>query len=267
MSRRLCLVTGASAGIGAAFARVYAANDWDVALTARRGDRLEALAQDLTAAHGVEALTIAADLADPAAPAAIVERIHASGRDIDGLVNNAGYGLRGAFTSTAWEEQARFLQIMLQAPTELCHRVLPGMRARGFGRIINIASVMGHMNATAGSTLYGPVKHFLVRLAEGLHMENKPHGVHVTAVSPGFTLSEFHDVNGMREKVSSSLPSWAWQTADQVAKQGYAACEAGAAIRVTGALNKLAVGVNKLMPDPIGRAMVAKQASRFRDSS
>ena len=116
MARRLCLITGASAGIGAAFARIYAGAGYDVALTARRADRLDILAEEIRLRSGVETLTIAADLADPAAPDAILADIAAHGRTVDALVNNAGYSLSGAFGATPWTDQERFLRIMVGAP-------------------------------------------------------------------------------------------------------------------------------------------------------
>jgi len=265
MTRRLCLITGASAGIGAAFARKFASQGWDLALTARRTDRLDALATELKDAHGATCLTIPADLADRDAPQAILASVDAAGRVIDGLVNNAGYGLRGTFATTTWEEQARFLQIMATAPTELCHRVLPSMRERNFGRIINISSVTGHVPATAGHTLYAPVKHYLVRLSEALNVENADSNVHISAVSPGFTLSEFHDANGMREIVSTRLPKSVWQTSDQVADIGFKACEDNVPVRVCGAMNKVMVAFVKMLPDSAARSVIRAQSKRYRD--
>jgi short-subunit dehydrogenase len=125
MSGRLALVTGASSGIGAAFARIYASHGYDLALSARREDRLAALADEVRLAHGVEALVVPADLADPSAPARLVAEVTAHGHGIDALVNNAGYGVPEAFAESRWEEQAALLQVMVTAPCELAHRVLP----------------------------------------------------------------------------------------------------------------------------------------------
>ena len=158
MHRRLCLITGASAGIGAEFARQYAALGWNLVLTARREDRLQALAAEIRTRHTVDVAVIAEDLADPAAPARLVAALDTKGLAADALVNNAGYGLPGTFFSTTWEDQAAFLQVLYTAPIELTHRLLPGMAARRFGRIINVASLAGYAPGSAGHTLYASVK-------------------------------------------------------------------------------------------------------------
>ena len=143
MSRRLALITGASSGIGAAFARLYAGHGYDLAITARRADRLEAVADEVRLRHGVEVLVIPADLADAASPQAILTQISAHGRSVDALINNAGYGVPGAYAATRWDDHQAFLQVMLMAVCELTHKVLPGMVERRFGRIVNVASLAG----------------------------------------------------------------------------------------------------------------------------
>ncbi|MDO9248401.1 MAG: SDR family NAD(P)-dependent oxidoreductase, partial [Phenylobacterium sp.] len=182
MDRKLALITGASAGIGAAFARIYASHGYDVALTARRAERLDRLAEDIGLRHGVETLTVAADLADPAAPGAILDHLTAHGRVVDALINNAGYGQPGTYADTTWEQQAAVLQVMLTAPSELAHRVLPGMVDRRFGRIVNVASLAGLIPGSAGHTLYGATKSYLVKFSQSLHLENLATGVHVSAL-------------------------------------------------------------------------------------
>jgi short-subunit dehydrogenase len=264
MDRRLALVTGASAGIGASFARILASHGYDVALTARRADRLDKLAEEISLRFGVEALTVAADLAEPEAPGQILDHLTAHGRTVDALVNNAGYGLAGAYADTRWEDQQSFIQVMMTAPAELAHRVLPGMIHRGFGRIVNVASLAGLVPGSAGHTLYGGVKAFLVRFSQSLHMETQGSGVHVSALCPGFTYSEFHDVNGTRAQISASTPPWLWLGADEVAAAGYEAVEANRAICVPGAPNKAIAAISKLIPDDWQLALMASQSSRFR---
>lgn len=264
MDRKLALVTGASAGIGAAIARIFAGHGYDVALTARRGDRLDKLAEEIRLRHGVETLTFAADLADPAAPAAILDHLAAHGRAVDALINNAGYGVPGAYADTAWEAQARSVQVMLTAPCELTHKVLPGMLERKFGRIVNVASLAGLIPGSAGSTLYGATKSFLVRFSQSLHLETQGAGVHVSALCPGFTFSEFHDVTGSRDMVSRATPAWIWMGADEVAAAGYEAVEANRPICVPGAPNKAIAAVAKIVPDDWALALMASQGQRLR---
>ncbi len=262
--RRLCLITGASAGIGAAFARIYASHGYDLALTARRRDRLDALADDIRLRHGVEIQVIAADLADPATPDRILAEITDHGRTVSALVNNAGYGLPGSYAAVGWEEQAAMLQVMLTGPCELAHRVLPGMVDARFGRIVNVASLAGLVPASPGQTLYGPIKAFLVRFSEALHVENLETGVHVSALCPGFTYSEFHDVNHSRKAIERRIPAMMWLGADEVAAHGYEAAEANRPVCVPGAPNKAIAAMAKLIPDDWVLALMAREYTPAR---
>jgi short-subunit dehydrogenase len=264
MERRLALVTGASAGIGAAFARLLASRGFDLALTARRLDRLDGLAVELRARHGIEAHPIAEDLADPAAPARILEYVEKAGRTVDVLVNNAGYGLPGTFAETAWAAQQAFIQVMVTAPCELAHQVVGGMRARRYGRIVNVASLAGLLPAAAGHTLYAASKAFMVRFSQSLHLEGAGDGVHVTALCPGFTWSEFHDVNGTRELANASTPKWIWMDAQAVVEAGWRAAEANQAVCVPGAPNKAIATLAKAIPENLALALIASQGGRFR---
>ena len=264
MDRRLALVTGASAGIGAAFARIYASHGYDVALTARRADRLTLLADEIRMKYGVETLVIAADLAEPGAPQAILDHLASHGRQVDALVNNAGYGIPGPYGDTPWAEHAAFIQVMLTAPSELAHKVLPGMVERRFGRIVNVASLAGLVPGAGGATLYAAVKSYLVKFTQSLHLENLSSGVQVSALCPGFTYSEFHDVNGNREQISAATPPWLWLGADEVAAAGYEAVEANRPICVPGAPNKAIAAIAKILPDEWALALMASQGPRFR---
>ncbi len=257
MSRRLALITGASSGIGAAFARLYAGHGYDLALTARRADRLAALADEVRLGHGVEILIAPADLADPDATDAILGQIAAHGRSVDALVNNAGYGTPGAYAAGSWEDRRAFLQVLLMAVCELTHKVLPGMVERRFGRIVNVASLAGLVPGGAETALYGAAKAFLVSFSQALHAETRAAGVHVSALCPGFTYSEFHDVNGTRESIGAMAPPWMWLGADEVAAAGYEAAEANRPICVPGAPNKAIAAVAKLLPDEWGMALMA----------
>ena len=257
------LVTGASSGIGAAIAREYAARGVPLVLVARRAERLQALAVELSAK--VECVVIAADLADPATPARLFEETTSRGLFISTLVNNAGYGVPGRYLSADWKTHADFMQVLMTSVAELTHRYLPAMEAAGHGRILNVASLAGLVPATAGHTLYGATKAWLIRFSETLDQESRSRGVHVTALCPGMTYTEFHDVNGMREKVSK-LPKGIWLTSAEVARQGVDAVESGRARIVTGRSNKLIAGLSKYLPDRLARALLAAKAKDFRDA-
>jgi short-subunit dehydrogenase len=263
IQRRTVLVTGASAGIGGAFVRVFASHDFDVVLTARREDRLRALAAEIRKRHGVRAHVVVADLADPAAPARIEADLASAGITIDALVNNAGYGLPGTYASTSWEQQARFLQVMVTAVAELAHRFMPGMMARGYGRIVNVASLAGLLPGTSGHTLYAAAKAFLIKMSESLALEGADRGVHVTALCPGFTYSEFHDVTGTRHLVAK-LPRWAWQDADTVARAGYEAVMLGRIVAVPGVVPRTIALLARYVPERLFRAVARSQSGRYR---
>jgi short-subunit dehydrogenase len=237
VERRTVLITGASSGIGEAFADVFAAEGFDLVITARREDRLEAIAARLRERFGARVDVVAADLSSREAPAMLCAEIAARGITIDGLVNNAGYGVPGVFLASPWERHEAMLQVMVVALAELTHRLLPAMIDRRYGRVINVASLAGLAPAPAGHTLYAAAKACVIRFSEALSQEVQQHGVHMTAVCPGFTLSEFHDVTGTREKVSR-MPSWLWMTAPTVARQGYDAVMAGVPIYVNGRVNR-----------------------------
>lgn len=264
MARRLALITGASAGIGAASARIYASHGYDVALTARRADRLEGLAVEIKLRSGVEAYAIPADLADPAGVDTVLAAVAEQGRVVDALVNNAGYGLPGTYAATSWADQATVLQVMLTSVCAMTHKVLPGMVERKFGRIVNVSSLAGLVPGAAGHTLYAATKGFLVKFSQSLHLENLSTGVHVSALCPGFTYSEFHDVNGTRAPVSQGVPEWLWLGADEVAAAGYEAAEANRSICVPGAPNKTIAAIDKIVPDDWALALMANQGGKFR---
>lgn len=257
------LVTGASSGIGAAIAREYARRGVPLILTARRAERLQALAEEL--GKRVEVVVLAADLADPGAPAALHAEIASRGLHVAHLVNNAGYGVPGRFLSADWKTHADSLQVMLTGVCELTHRFLPAMEAAGYGRIINVASLAGLVPASAGHTLYGATKAFLIRFSECLAMETRDKGVHVCALCPGFTYTEFHDINGMRERVSK-LPKLLWLDADSVARLGLDAVERGRTRCVTGRANRVIAVISKYLPDGLARSLVASRSKEFRDS-
>lgn len=261
--RHRALITGASAGIGNEFAHQLAARGCDLVLTARRADRLQALASELRAEHGTDVQCVTDDLADPAAPARIVAAATQTGRAINILINNAGYGVPGRYDKVDWATHARFMQVLVNAPLELCHLLLPAMREQNYGRIVNVASLAGLIPATPGNTLYAPAKAFLMRVSQALALENRAHGVNVCALCPGFTHSEFHDVSRSRALVSK-LPGWMWSDASDVVRQGLAAVECGRVVCVPGHVNRAIKLLMDVLPDRASLALVGRRAKHFR---
>lgn len=262
-ARPLSLITGASAGIGAAFARALAARGHDLVLTARRTDRLDALAVELHSQHGVNATVLTSDLADLHAVEHLCSALDQRGLQVDWLINNAGYGVPGRFDQSDWQVHADFLRVLVTAPTELAWHLVRGMRERGYGRIVNVASLAGHVPGSAGHTLYAASKAYMIKFSQSLALENLGAGVNVSALCPGFTFSEFHDVTGTRPLVSK-MPSFMWQRAEDVVQEGIEAVERGEAVHVTGRFNRTVKGLFKLMPDRLALKMSAKQSKRYR---
>jgi short-subunit dehydrogenase len=260
---RTALVTGASAGIGLAFAHVFAEHGFNLVLTARRADRLEALAAELAERHSIAARPLPADLADSASPARIVDELSGAGITVDALVNDAGYGLPGEYVSTTWPDQARFLQVMVMAGAELTHRLLPGMVERGYGHIINVASVAGLLPGTPAHTLYAASKAFTIKFSESLALESRSKGVNVTVVCPGFTYTEFHDVNGTRDLVNR-MPRWVWLDAGRVAREGFDAVMSGRPVVVNGALYRGLTWLARHLPQTLVLNATLRQSRRYR---
>jgi hypothetical protein len=261
-TRKTALVTGASAGIGKSFAEQLAQRGFDLVLTARREDRLTALAEALRSAHGVRAEVIAADLAERDAPEALIAAVHARGLAVDVLVNNAGYNIPDRFVQTRWQQQADLLQVLITSVAHLTHLVLPGMIERRYGRVINIASLAALVYGAPGRTLYPAAKSFLIKMSESLALELLDTGVSVTAVCPGYTLSEFHDANGTRDKVSK-IPGLLWQDADTVAREGIDAALEGKVVYVNGAVNKVIATAMRHLPTALARQVMQRQARAF----
>lgn len=260
---RTALVTGASSGIGKAFAELLAKKGYSVVITARRADRLEALAGELKQKYGVAVHTLVADLAQPDASQQIANELASRGLQIDFLVNNAGYGVPGTYVSVPWSDHDRFLQVMVTAVMDLTYRLLPAMIQRKWGRIINVASVAGMVPSPAGHTLYGASKAFLIRMSEALASENITNGVNVTALCPGFTWSEFHDVLGTRDRMNK-MPKFLWLKADDVAREGYEAVMKGQSVVVNGGIYRFLVWLNGAMPRGIARRVSGMAGKRYR---
>jgi hypothetical protein len=258
--RRLALVTGASSGIGEAFARAYAARGWDLALVARRRDRLEALAAELTAAHGVACQVIAADLAAWKAEETVLAALT---RPVDALVNNAGFGIAEDFIDVPWDRQRDFLMTLVVSAVGLAHGVIPGMVAKGGGSVITVASLVAFSPGAAGHTLYPAAKSLAVKFSQSLDAELRDKGIRVTAVCPGFTRTEFAQVNGtarLMDQESRRL----FQTPEQVAEIALRANDQGRVVVVPGWHNQLAAILLHYLPQPLVSAIVRAGAAKYR---
>jgi len=257
------IITGASAGLGVAFAERAAADGYDVALVARRLDRLEKHGAEIAARFGVRALPIAQDLADPGAPVAILRAVQAQGGAIGALVNNAGYTIPKLYQNTTWAEQAAFAQVMALAPAHLCHLVLPLMLAARSGRIINVASIAAFSSGAAGHTLYPATKSFVVKLSQSLAAEARRANVFVSALCPGYVKTEFQAANQL-DKVGDSAPRLFWQSPQAVVAETWRRNANGAEVIVPGAFNKIVATILKTIPEPWMAALVRPQAEKHR---
>jgi short-subunit dehydrogenase len=233
MARR-ALVTGASAGLGLEFARQLARAGFDLLLVARRGDRLQEIAVEIRGAHAVEVAVFAADLSERSAPAAIESFASQQGFEIDYLVNNAGSAGPDLLDDRVWDEQAEFLELMMLSVAQMCHRFIPPMRERGFGRVINVSSFAGRLARPAGAN-YGPAKAYLVALSEELALVLRGSGVNVCALCPGFVHTDFHDTAGLQE-MKRGLPSFLWYDAETIVREGLEAVEKGRPVLPSGGL-------------------------------
>lgn len=259
------LITGASAGIGAALAREYAARGWNLVLTARRTDRLEALKQEIEGVHSVTVDHVTADLMKEGAVDAMLAEIAAKGLTIDGLANNAGYGHPGLFLDSRWEEHDRFNRLMVGVVVEATRKLLPSMVERGFGRIMNVASLAGHMPGSRGHTLYAAVKAYLIKFSQSLNVELEGTGVHVSALCPGFTITEFHDVNGTREGINQ-LPGYMKMSAEDCVQQGIDALEANEDVFIPGKVNRTIARLGRFLPQKRVKKMMQKRSDGYRNT-
>lgn len=261
ISRPLALVTGASSGIGAAFARAYAARGYDLALVARREDRLDALGAELSARHGIAAQSIAADLSLWEAEKPVLAAL--DGRPVDALVNNAGFGVAEDFLGAPWERHRDGLMTMVVCACALAYAVLPGMVARGKGAIVNVGSLTSFSPGAAGHTLYPASKTFALRFTQSLDAELRAKGIAATCVCPGFTRTEFAEVSGVAEQMDRA-PRLFWMTADQVAEAALRGNETGRVIVVPGWHNKIAALLLRYLPEPLVRAAISAGSARYR---
>lgn len=245
------LVTGASAGLGEGFARALARQGHDLILTARRADRLEALAAELRAAHAVRVEPLPLDLGAPGGAEALMAEIAQRGLAIDLLVNNAGFGARGDFAGMDAATVIGMIDLNCRALVALCHAVLPGMVARADGAILNVASTAAFQPGPWMAVYYAS-KAFVLSFSEALHEEVRHKGVRVTALCPGPTRTEFAERAGMHDM---ALFERFAGDAGLVVRDGLAAVRAGEAVRVSGVLNRAVAESTRFAPRGLMRWM------------
>lgn len=251
------LVTGASAGIGLALARRFAAGGYALALTARREDELKRIAAELTAAHGVAVHVFPLDLSAADGPARLHAEVTASGLSVDVLVNNAGFGTLGPFLDTPLEQELAMVRLNVAAVVELCGRFVPAMRARGSGRVLNVGSVAAFQPGPH-MAIYYATKAFVLSFSEALWDELRGTGVTVTCLCPGPVRTEFADRAGMTETNLFRGPNV--MGVDAVADAGVRGTLKGKRLVVPGFLSKLAVFAVRFAP----RRLVLRIVRRFQ---
>jgi uncharacterized protein len=252
-TKQTALVTGASAGLGRELARLAAKDGHDLVLVARRKERLEELAAELTSAHGVQVAVIAADLSDQAAPVDVAERLFAAGTRIDFLINNAGFGTCGPFSQAVLDREVEMIHLNIRALVQLTHLFLPEMLARKSGRILNVASVAGFVPGPYMATYYAS-KAFVLSFTEALAAELLGTGVTITASCPGPTETEFGAVAG---NAKSKLFQRHVAEAAPVALHAYQAMMAGKVVAIPGLMNKLIAQSTRIAPRVWLRAIAA----------
>ncbi|WP_194408904.1 SDR family NAD(P)-dependent oxidoreductase [Microbacterium cremeum] len=247
------LITGASSGLGAEYARQLAARGADLVLVARDRGALDTLASELGAAHGVDVEVLAADLLDASQRAVVEERVAADERPIELLVNNAGFGLPLAFERNDIDDEVRHLRLHVEVPMRLAHAALGAMLARGHGRILNVASVAAFIPRST----YGACKGWLVSFSRWANGRYRPRGVSVTAVCPGFTHTDFHERMGLPPGVEG-IPGALWLDARDVVAQSLRDASRGAAVSVPSLRYKALVALARIAPPGLAARVGAR---------
>jgi short-subunit dehydrogenase len=260
-SRPVALITGASAGLGAEFARALAARGVDLILTARREDRLVTLAHQLLTEHGTRTEVLKADLATDEGVAAVKAKIVAT-PNLQWLINNAGFGLKGYFHRVAIDDLDRMYRLQVLAPMQLTHAALTGMVTRNAGAVINVASVVSFL-MSAGSVGYAASKSWLHVFSEGLYIELRSSGskVQVQSLCPGYTVTEFHDVLGMQRGL---VPEFLWLDARFVVQESLAALQRRQFLVVPSWKYRLVVALARRLPRGLRYAVAERMGRRMR---
>jgi short-subunit dehydrogenase len=263
-SRSTALVTGASSGIGAELARALAARGHGVTLVARRADRLEKLASELTERHGVRAESIPADLSDASERDRLASEIEGRGLTVEVLVNNAGFGIYVPFADSDRERELQQVRLLVEAVVDLDARYVPGMVERGRGAVVNMASTAG-FQPLPGNGTYAASKSFVLYHSESLHEEVRGHGVTVTAVCPGPVETEFIEVS--EPLFGRRVPRFLWTDAKRVAEDSLEAVESGQRTLVPGGVAiRTAFSPNRVAPTaialPVARMLMSRELDR-----
>lgn len=251
------LVTGASAGLGAAFSRAFAGRGEDLVLVARDEDRLRAAADELVARFGVEVEVLAADLATDAGMSAVEERLRAAPA-IDGLVNNAGMGQQGTFLGTDLVDELTMLRLHCEAILRLTRAAVETMQAAGGGRVLSVASI----GAFFPRGTYGATKAWVVSFTRGVAQDIAGSGVQVSVVCPGFVRTEFHERARMDV---SNTPAWMWMDADQCVDETLRDFDRGRVVIVPRALYKVLATAGRLLPPNLTGRLSSRAARRYAD--
>jgi hypothetical protein len=248
MARGVTLITGASAGLGAEFARACAGRGEELVLVARRRDRLDALASEI----GGKVHVIAADLSAPDAPRELVAAIEGMGLGVETLINNAGFGLIGTFASLPLDRQLQMIDLNIRTLTALAHLVLPGMIERRCGAILNVASTAA-FQAGPGFGVYFATKAYVLSFTEALHQELKGKGIRVSALCPGPTRTEFGEVAGLGGGGFDRFSA----DARGVVAAGLKGLDRNRAVIVPGFANKVSAQAGRILPRAVMRRIVA----------
>jgi short-subunit dehydrogenase len=249
------LITGASRGIGRAFAVELARRGYDLLLVARSADQLEAVAAELRQLHKIKAHVFPCDLAVPGAAEQVADWTTSQTQELTALINNAGYGIWGRFEELTLAEQQNMLQLNMHLPVALTHLLLPALHRQPKAYILNVASTAAYQ-AVPTLTLYAASKAFLLSFSRGLRYELRESGVSVSCLSPGATTTDFADRAGMSAGLQETANKVS-MTPTQVAQAGIAALFAGQAEIIPGALNKISSKLTGLVPKALTEKIAA----------